>query len=33
MSNYQEFRDDSPNEVPVRGFVHGPMVPTEIASS
>jgi predicted alpha/beta-hydrolase family hydrolase len=25
MNNYQEFRDDSPNEVPVRGFVHGPM--------
>jgi uncharacterized protein len=23
MSNYQEFRDDSPNEVPVRGFLHG----------
>jgi uncharacterized protein len=25
MSNHQEFRDDSPNEVPVRGFIHGPM--------
>jgi predicted alpha/beta-hydrolase family hydrolase len=27
MSNYQEFRDDSPNEVPVRGFLHGPIAP------
>src|SRR3984885_10045702 len=25
MSNHQEFLDDSPNEVPVRGFIHGPM--------
>jgi len=25
MNNYQEFRDDSPNEVPVRGFIHGPI--------
>jgi predicted alpha/beta-hydrolase family hydrolase len=24
MNNYQEFRDDSPNQVPVRGFLHGP---------
>jgi uncharacterized protein len=23
MNNYQEFRDDSPHEVPVRGFIHG----------
>ena len=23
MNNYQEFRDDSPNQVPVRGFLHG----------
>jgi predicted alpha/beta-hydrolase family hydrolase len=23
MTGYQEFRDDSPDEVPVRGFVHG----------
>jgi hypothetical protein len=22
MNNYQKFRDDSPNEVPVRGFLH-----------
>jgi uncharacterized protein len=27
MNNYQEFRDDSLNEVPVRGFVHGPIKP------
>src|SRR6202453_2586970 len=25
MTGYQQFSDDSPNEVPVRGFVHGPM--------
>jgi hypothetical protein len=25
MSSYQEFRDDSPDEVPVRGFIHGSM--------
>jgi hypothetical protein len=25
MNNYQEFRDDSPHEVPVRGFLHGPI--------
>jgi uncharacterized protein len=25
MNSYQEFRDDSPNEVPVRGFIHGPI--------
>lgn len=25
MTDYQQFRDDSPNEVPVRGFVHGPL--------
>jgi uncharacterized protein len=25
MNNNQEFRDDAPNEVPVRGFIHGPM--------
>jgi uncharacterized protein len=25
MNNNQEFRDDSLNEVPVRGFIHGPM--------
>jgi uncharacterized protein len=25
MTAYQEFRDDSPNEVPVRGFLHGPL--------
>jgi predicted alpha/beta-hydrolase family hydrolase len=24
MNDYQEFRDDSPNQVPVRGFLHGP---------
>jgi predicted alpha/beta-hydrolase family hydrolase len=24
MNNYQEFSDDSPNQVPVRGFLHGP---------
>ena len=24
MNNYQEFRDDSPNQIPVRGFLHGP---------
>ena len=24
MNNYQEFRDDSPNKVPVRGFLHHP---------
>jgi predicted alpha/beta-hydrolase family hydrolase len=24
MNNYQEFRDDSPNQLPVRGFLHGP---------
>jgi hypothetical protein len=22
MNNYQKFHDDSPNEVPVRGFLH-----------
>jgi predicted alpha/beta-hydrolase family hydrolase len=27
MNTYQEFRDDSPNEVPVRGFLHGPPAP------
>ncbi len=27
MNDYQDFRDDSPNEVPVRGFIHGPMEP------
>ena len=25
MNNYQEFRDDSPDEVPVRGFIHRPI--------
>ncbi len=25
MTGYQQFRDDSPNEPPVRGFVHGPL--------
>ena len=25
MTGYQEFRDDTPDEVSVRGFVHGPM--------
>jgi len=25
MTGYQEFRDDSPNDVPVRGFLHGPI--------
>jgi uncharacterized protein len=25
MNDYQEFRDDSPNEVPVRGFLHVPI--------
>ena len=27
MNDYQEFCDDSPNDVPVRGFVHGPIGP------
>jgi predicted alpha/beta-hydrolase family hydrolase len=27
MKNYQEFRDDSPHEVPVRGFLHRPASP------
>jgi uncharacterized protein len=27
MSNYQEFRDDSPNAAPVRGFLHRPIEP------
>jgi uncharacterized protein len=25
MTTFQEFRDDSPSEVPVRGFIHGPI--------
>jgi predicted alpha/beta-hydrolase family hydrolase len=25
MNNYQEFHDDSPDEVPVRGFIHRPI--------
>jgi predicted alpha/beta-hydrolase family hydrolase len=27
MNSYQEFHDDSPNEVPVHGFLHGPIEP------
>jgi uncharacterized protein len=31
MKNYQEFRDDSPHEVPVRGFLHRPASPGDDA--